>query len=121
LEREFQGGDVIGTREEDRAEARKAVTEFVNKNLPGWNIKGMSSQVYPGVVFSIDADLEKSDGHVVVTYDVRKFFPESDSPYWLAVPVNKYRLDRLHKLSDTNVLEQLRDAKEAIRSAPEQP
>lgn len=121
LERDFQGGSVIGTREEDRTEARQAVTEFVKKNLQGWNIKSMSSQVYPGYVFSIDADLEKLDTHMVVTFDVRKFFPESGDEYWLAIPANKYRLDRLHKLSDTNVLEELRDAIEGIRSGPEQP
>jgi hypothetical protein len=123
LERTFQGGSVIGTDDEGklRTEARQAVTEFVKKNLQGWDIKGMSSQVYPGYVFSIDADLEKSDSHMVVTFDVRRFFPESGDAYWLAIPANRYRLDRLHKLSDTDVLEQLRDAKEGIRSGPEQP
>lgn len=81
----------------------------------------MSSQLYPGYVFSIDAHLEKPDSHLVVTFDVRKFLPESGDAYWLAIPANRYRLDRLHKLSDTDVLEQLRDAKESSRSGPEQP
>ncbi len=46
---------VIGAREADRTEARQAVSEFVKKSLQGWNIKGMSSQLYPGYVFLIDA------------------------------------------------------------------
>jgi hypothetical protein len=122
-ERDFQGGDVIATREDgqDRTDARLAVTAYVNQNLPGWNIKGMSSQVYPGLVFSIDADLEKSGKRVVVTFDTRKFFPDTGEAYWLPVPVNKYRLDRLHELSDMEILEDLKDAKDQIRAGPEQP
>lgn len=99
LEREFQGWSVIGTDDEgkDLTAARQAVVDFVKTNLQGWNVKGMSSQVYPGYVFSIDADLEKEDNHLVITFDTRKFFPESGEAYWLAIPASKYRIDRLHK------------------------
>ena len=123
LERDFQGGSVVGTDEagQMRTETRRAVSDFVKTNLPGWNIKGMSSQVYPGYVFSIDADLEKENSHMIVTFDTRKFFPESGDAYWLAVPANKYRLDRLHKLGDAEVLEQLRDFTDGTRTAPEPP
>ena len=127
LEREFQAQSVGWAEAGEpglRTEARQAVTEFVKKNLEGWNIKGMSSQVYPGYAFSIDADLEKADTHMVLTFDVRKFFPESGDAYWLAVPENKYRLDRLHKLSDVFLRKQLRKTEEQLeetRSASEQP
>ena len=123
LERDFQGGEVVGTDDEGemRTEVRQAVSDFVKTNLPGWNIKGMSSQVYPGYVFSVDADLEKQDSHMIVTFDTRKFFPQSGDPYWLAVPANKYRLDRLHKLGDSDVLEHLRDSTDGTRTPPEQP
>jgi hypothetical protein len=123
LEREFQGGNVIATDEEgkERTEARQAVTSYVKENLQGWNLKGMSSQVFPGYVFSIDADLEKEGKHTIVTFDTRRFFAESGDAYWLAVPVNAFRLDRLHKMSDGNILEELRDAKDRIRAGPEQP
>ena len=114
LEREFQGVRLRKATDEERTEARRAVLDFVKANLPGWNVKGMSSQIYEEKVFSIDADLEKQGRHVVVTFDTRMFFPESGDPYWLALPVNKFRQDRLHKLNDADLLEQLDKAQREI-------
>ncbi len=77
LERDFQGGSVVGTDEEGkmRTEARQAVLEFVKNNLQGWNVKGMSSQVYPGYVFSIDADLEKAGNILSLPSILASFSP----------------------------------------------
>lgn len=95
-------------------EARKAVSDFVKSSLPGWTVKGMASQVYDGNAYSIDADLYKENRHAVVVFDVRKFFPDSGDPYWLAIPVNKFRADRLHDLIDSAKARQLQEAKDEI-------
>ena len=106
---------------EFRAEARHAVLDFVKANLSGWNVTGMASQAFYGNVFSIDADLEKDGHHVVITVEARKFFPESSDPYWLAVPVNTFRRDRLHTLNDDDLFKKLKKAQaelEELRSPP---
>ena len=97
-----------------RTEARRTVSEFVKVNLPGWDIKGMSAQAYEGNIFSIDADLEKQGKRVVITFDTRKFFSEASEPYWIAVPVNRFRQDRLHKLNDADILKQLNKAQNEL-------
>jgi hypothetical protein len=120
LEAEFQGdyGDT-----DIRMRARGAVLDFAKTNLSNWTVKGMASQSYYANVFSIDADLEREGRHVVITFDVHKFFPESGDSYWLAVPANKFRQDRQHEFSDDSLfkrftraqaeLEELRSGKDS--------
>lgn len=112
-EEDFQayGSDIEGGL---RTEARHAVLDFVKESLPGWNVKGMACQLREMSIFSIDADLEKQGKHAVITFDTRKFFPESGDPYWLAVPVNKFRLDRLHDLTDAGKAKELQEAEDTI-------
>src|SRR5437870_11742521 len=98
-EQEFQNRWITSSSSEAeeyqvREQARATVTDFVKNNLPGWTVKGVSSECTLKI-FSIDADLEKQGRHVVLTFDVRKFFPEAGEPYWVAVPLTKFREDRL--------------------------
>ena len=65
-------------------------------------------------IFSIDADLEKQGRHVVLTFDVRKFFPEPGEPYWVAVPLSKFREDRLQKLDDADLMKRLDNAQREL-------
>lgn len=106
---------------EMRTAARTAVNDFVKSSLPGWTVKGISSQLYEPSTFSMDADLEREGHHVVITFDVRKFFSDSGDSYWLAVPVNKFRLDRLHALTDADLQKQLKDAQSELENAREPP
>lgn len=76
---------------EIRSQSRQAVLDFVSTNLSSWNVKGMSCERYNQNIFATDADLEKDGRHVVVAFFTEKFFPESGDPYWLAIPVNKFR------------------------------
>lgn len=101
-------------------DARAAVSDFVRSNLPGWTVKGLSSQLAEGrsrVVF-IDADLEKQGHRIVISFEARKFFPESGEGYWLAVPVNKFRLGRLQALTEADLQKQLKDAQTQLEEAP---
>jgi hypothetical protein len=105
-----------------RVTARRAVVEFVNSSLPGWSLKGMSSQLHEDInAVSVDADLEKESEHVVISFEVRQFVPESgNGAYWLAVPVNKFRFKRLHALTDANLKKQLEDAQTELEDAQTQ-
>jgi hypothetical protein len=116
-EQEFQNRWIAGSEAEEyqiREQVRATVTDFVKNNLPGWTVKGMSSEVHALKIFSIDADLEKQGHHVVITFDVRRFFPESGEPYWLAVPLNKFREDRLQKLDDAYLMKRLDNAQREL-------
>jgi hypothetical protein len=121
-EEDFQGwrGKLEDRGGEFRTAARNAVAEFVKSRLPGWTVKGIASQSYDENVFSMDADLARESQRVVVTFEVRKFFSESGDGYWLAVPVNKYRLDRLHALTDAQLRKELGEAQEQLNNPPEQ-
>lgn len=117
LEGEGRDGDT-------RAAARAAVTEFVRLSLPGWTLRGISSQgmalgliTETPYVFSMDADLERQGHRIVVTFDVRKFFAESGDGYWVAVPVNRFRLDRLRALTEADLRKQLQNAQEELQEA----
>jgi hypothetical protein len=117
MEREFQNKWIATSEPEEyevREQARAAVVDFVKKNLPEWNLKGMSSQVHALKIFSIDADLEKQGNHVVITFDVRKFFPESGDAYWIAVPTNKFRQDRINKLDGADLMKRLDNAQREL-------
>jgi ABC-type glycerol-3-phosphate transport system substrate-binding protein len=105
-EEKFQNSS--GRHGETRTAARNAVADFVKSNLPGWTVKGISSQ--GDGVFSMDADLERQGQHIVISFDVRKFFAESGDGYWLAVPVNKFRFGRLQALTDADLQKQLQEA-----------
>lgn len=112
-EMEFQdsGGDGIGLT----AEARGAVAEFVKQRLAGWTVKGLSSNWYPeNNAFFIDADLEREAQHVVVTFDVRKFFPDAGESYWLAVPVNRFRMERLRVFLEADLRRKLRESQHEL-------
>lgn len=74
----------------------------------------MSDQQYSQNLFATDADLEKDGRHVVVAFFTEKFFPESGDPYWLAIPINKFTRDRLHRLSDDDLLKQFNGARRAL-------
>lgn len=117
-EEKFQGSG--SRRGQLRTEARNAVTDFVKSSLPGWTVKGISSQHDDIDGFSMDADLERQGHHIVLTFEVRKFFPESGEAYWLAVPVNKFRLDRLHALTDADLKRQLEEAQSQLQEAQSQ-
>jgi hypothetical protein len=107
---------------EMRAEARTAVADFVKTYLPGWTLKAIASQAYGATnSCSMDADLEREKQHIVITFDVRKFFSDTGDSYWLAVPVNKFRLDRLNALTDADLRKQLRDTQDELNSARESP
>ena len=105
-----------------RVMARKAVVEFVSASLPGWSLKGMSSQLHEDInAVSVDADLERENEHVVISFEARQFFPESgDGHYWMAVPVNKFRFRRLHALTVANLRKRLEDAQTDLEDAQTQ-
>src|SRR5438067_1448685 len=110
-EQHFQGFAIEKLNGEMRADARQAVADFVKSYLPGWTLKAISSQAYDDTnSYSMDADLERQNHHIVISFDVRKFFADSGDSYWLAVPVNKFRLDRLQALTDADLRKQLQDA-----------
>jgi hypothetical protein len=112
FEEEFQNqADKNG---EIRSEARQAVLDYIKTNLSTWNVKGMSCEEFNRNNFAIDADLEKDGQHVVLTLYTEKFFPESGDPYWVAIPVTRERLDRLHVQSDEDLLKQLEKARRAV-------
>lgn len=105
-----------------RTAARNAVVDFVKTHLSGWKVKGISSQAFEDHIFSMDANIEKEGHEAVIIFDVRKFFPDSGEPYWLAVPVNKFRLDRFHALTDAELKQKLEDAENQLEPPePEQP
>jgi hypothetical protein len=121
-EQEFQDFTIEKLNGEMRADARNAVADFVKSYLPGWTLKAISSQAYDGTnSYSMDADLERQNYHIVITFDVRKFFGDSGDSYWLAVPVNRFRFDRLHALTDADLRKQLQDAQNELDSAREPP
>src|SRR5260370_29024103 len=98
--------------------ARNAVIDFVKAHLPGWRVKGISSQTFEDHVFSMDTNIEREGHEAVITFDVRRFFPDSGDPYWLAVPVNKFRLDRFRALTDAELKQRLEEAENQLE-APE--
>jgi hypothetical protein len=121
-EQHFQEFAIEKLNGEMRAQARNAVAEFVKSYLPGWTLKAISSQAYDGTnTYSMDADLERQNHHIVITFDVRKFFPDSGDSYWLAVPLNRFRFDRLHALTDADLRKQLEDAQNELENAREPP
>ena len=121
-EQHFQQVTIERRNGELRTEARNAVTDFVKSYLPGWTLKGISSQAYEDTnSYEMDADLERQNHHIVISFDVRKFFPESGESYWLAVPVNRFRFDRLHALTDADLRKQLQDAQTELENAREPP
>jgi hypothetical protein len=69
-----------------RAEARKTAAEFVRATLPGWTIKGLSSQVYAGNEYRIAVNVEKEKRNVVVSVIVRRFFRNPASPIGRLLP-----------------------------------
>lgn len=111
-EQDFQEGlkSIENEEGEFRTAGRNAVAEFIRTKLPGWTLKGISAQPYSQNVFSMDAEIEKQAQHVVLTFDVRKFFSESGDGYWLAVPVNKFRADRIQALVESDLRKQLAQA-----------
>lgn len=120
LEAEFQQQtDANGVM---RSEARQTVSDFVRTNLSTWNVKGMSCEVFAQNSFAIDADLERNGQHTIITLYTERFFPESGDPYWVAIPVNKLRRERLHRLSDEDLIKQLdkvRNQLEDLQSPPD--
>jgi hypothetical protein len=121
-EQKFQDFTTEKLNGEMRAEARNAVAGFVKSYLPGWTLKAISSQAYDETnSYSMDVDLERQNHHIVITFDVRKFFADSGDSYWLAVPVNRFRFDRLHALTDADLRKQLEDAQNELDSAREPP
>ena len=102
------------TNEEARSEARQAVLEFIQANIPSWNVKGLSAQPYAQNIFGIDADLEKNGRHLVISFDTRKFFPESGEPYWLPTPMSKFRRERLRDLSEDALIKEINRLRESL-------
>ena len=82
----------------------------------------MSSHRFNQNFFTADAEIEKDGKHSVVTFLIERFFPESGDPYWMAIPVNRFTRDRLHHLSDDELLKQYNKAQEELddlQSPPE--
>jgi len=104
-------------------DARKAVNDFVKTRLPGWMVKGLSSEL-PGNrrrYVLVDADLQREGHSIVVAFEVRRFFPESGESYWLAIPVSKFRADRLHALTELDLQKQLKEAQTDLEEATSSP
>jgi hypothetical protein len=119
-EREFQRHDRDADGEH-RTAARAAVIDFVKASAPAWTVKGIASQVYEGNAFSMDAELESKNQRIVVTFDVRKFFSDSGDGYWLAVPVNKFRVDRFQALTENTLRKELGDAQQQLEDSGRSP
>jgi hypothetical protein len=111
----------IDLKGETRTAARNAVIEFVRTHLPSWTVRGISSQEFEDHIFSMDANIERKGHEAVVTFDVRKFFPDSGEPYWLAVPVNKFRLDRFRALTDAELKQKLEEAENQLETPEAEP
>jgi len=108
---------------EARLEARQTALDFVKATLPAWTLKGMAARAYAGYIFWIDADLEKNNRHVVISLETQKFFPENGEPYWLAVPIDKFKRERINDLDDAALLkrfDKLRHELEELETPPEE-
>jgi len=104
-------------------DAREAVNDFVKTRLPGWTVKGLSSEL-PGNrrrYVLVDADLQREGHSIVIAFEVRKFFPESGESYWLAIPMGKFRADRLHALTELDLQKQLKEAQSELEEATSSP
>lgn len=120
LEGEFQ--EQADPNDLMRTDARQAILDFVSRNLPTWNVKGISSRRFNQNYFTADAEIEKDGKNSVVTFLIERFYPESGDPYWLAMPVNRFTRERLHHLSDDELLKQYNEAREKLddlQSPPE--
>jgi hypothetical protein len=104
-----------------RAEARQAVTEFLNNKLPAWKINGLSSTVFEDGVVWVAVDIERDGKGGVLNLAVRKFFPESGEPYWKAFLLDKSLKQQLHAVADAEVWKKLNDAKEEIENLQNPP
>lgn len=78
-----------------RMEARQAAAAYAKTVLPDWNVKGMSSREYAGHEFTVYVDIEKGNQKNVLSLDVRRFFPDSGTSYWRAMPIDQKLLSEL--------------------------
>jgi hypothetical protein len=92
---------------EMRAEARRAVTEYLRVAARGWAVKGLALQLYAGNEFSVSAHVEKDNKRAVISLVVRRFYPENGNPYWLAILSDRSIEAQLHDLSDRALEDEL--------------
>jgi hypothetical protein len=111
-EDEFQSAFTVGGTY--RAEARQAAVDLVKTQLSTWSIKGIASHEYKGQVYDVDVEIERKGKRLVLSFFVRKFFPESGEPYWQARLERGSLERRLEHIEDDGILKELNDAKDKI-------
>jgi len=96
-------------RPEIRAQARQATVDYIKAKIPGWQIKGISSQAYQYNEFTVDVDIIKDQLNVVLPFRVQKFFPETDTPYWRATLLHTVAEQALDEILDKAAIKRLND------------